>query len=157
NTVTIAVTSTVSGVTYTWTGPSSFTSNATSFTVTTGGWYYVNAFDPLSGCTKLDSIAAITDTFVPVTATITPATCTGSVTNNDGTITLGNFVITDKYDFVAGVTYTGTASYATATVIPVSGIITNTLSNPLVNTPYTIRIFGINGCFKDTTLVLIPI
>lgn len=157
NTVSIAVTSTVSGVTYTWTGPSSFTSNATSFTVTTGGWYYVNAFDPLSGCTKLDSIAAITDTFVPVTATITPATCTGSVTNNDGTITLGNFVITDKYDFVAGATYTGTASYATATVIPVSGVITNTLSNPLVNTPYTIRIFGINGCFKDTTLVLIPI
>lgn len=157
NTVSISVTSTVSGVTYTWTGPSSFTSNATSFTVTTGGWYYVNAFDPLSGCTKLDSVAAITDTFVPVTATITPATCTGSVTNNDGTITLGNFTITDKYDFVAGATYTGTATYATATVIPVSGVITNTLSNPLVNTPYTVRIFAINGCFKDTTLILIPI
>ncbi len=157
NTVAISVTSTVSGVTYTWTGPSSFTSNATSFTVSTGGWYYVSAFDAASGCIRLDSTAAITDTFVPVTATITPATCTGSVTNNDGTITLGNFIITDKYDFVSGATYTGSATYATASTIPISGVITNTLANPTANTPYTVRIFGVNGCFKDTTLILVPI
>ena len=157
NTVAISITSTVSGVTYTWTGPSSFTSNATSFTVSTGGWYYVSAFDAASGCTRLDSVAVTTDTFVPVTATITPATCTGSVTNNDGTITLGNFIISDKYDFVAGATYTGTATYATASTVPVSGVITNTLANPSANTPYTVRIFGVNGCFKDTTLILVPI
>ncbi|MCX8081556.1 MAG: gliding motility-associated C-terminal domain-containing protein, partial [Bacteroidia bacterium] len=34
---------------------------------------------------------------------------------------------------------------------------TNTLPNPTTPQPYTIRIFNTNGCFKDTTLFLVPI
>lgn len=158
NTVNISVSSTVSAVTYTWTGPSSFTSTATSFSTSVGGVYTVSAFDPASGCTSTNTVAAITDTYVAITATITPATCTGTVSNNDGSIKVAGFINpNDKYDLVAGASYTGTATYPTATVIPVSGIITNTLVNPASNTPYTIRFFGANGCTKDTTLVLIPI
>ncbi|MBK7666110.1 MAG: gliding motility-associated C-terminal domain-containing protein [Sphingobacteriaceae bacterium] len=158
NTVNISVSSTVAAVTYTWSGPSSFTSTATSFSTSVGGVYTVSAFDPASNCTSTNTVAATTDTFVAITATIIPATCTGTVTDNNGTILVSNFTNpSDKYDFVTGLTYTGSATYATATIIPATGTITTALGNPLVNTPYTIRFFGANGCTKDTTLVLIPI
>ncbi|MBP7808227.1 MAG: gliding motility-associated C-terminal domain-containing protein [Bacteroidia bacterium] len=158
NTVNISVSSTVAAVTYTWSGPSSFTSTATSFSTSVGGVYTVSAFDPASGCTSTNTVAATTDTFVAITATIIPATCTGTVTDNNGTILVSNFINpNDKYDFVTGPTYTGSATYATATIIPATGTITTSLGNPLVNTPYTIRFFGANGCIKDTTLVLIPV
>jgi gliding motility-associated-like protein len=158
NTVSISASSTVAAVTYTWSGPSSFTSTATSFTTSVGGVYTVSAFDPATGCTSTNTVAAITDTYVAISATITPATCTGTVSNNDGTIMVSGFINpNDKYDLVSGATYTGSATYATATVIPVSGTITNTLVNPTVNTPYTIRFFGANGCTKDTTLILVPV
>ncbi len=145
-------------VTYNWNGPASFTSAVQNPTVNVAGNYTVVITDLNTGCVSTTTVAVVTNTNVPITATITPATCTGTVSNNNGTITLGNFTVIDKYDYVAGVTYTGAATYATATNIPISGIITNTLSNPLVNTPYTVRIFGgANGCFKDTTLILIPV
>jgi len=158
NTVNISVSSTVAAVTYTWSGPSSFTSTAASFSTSVGGVYTVSAFDPASGCTSTNTVAATTDTYVAISATITPATCTGTVSNNDGTIMVSGFINpNDKYDLISGATYTGSATYATATIIPATGTITSTLANPLVNTPYTIRFFGANGCTKDTTLVLIPI
>ncbi len=158
NTVSISVSSTVAAVTYTWSGPSSFTSTATSFTTSVGGVYTVSAFDPATGCTSTNTVTAVTNTYVAITATITPATCTGTVSNNNGTIMVAGFINpNDKYDLVSGASYTGSATYITATVIPVSGVLTNTLANPAANTPYTIRFFGANGCTKDTTLVLIPI
>lgn len=145
-------------VTFSWTGPASFTSIVQNPTVNVSGTYTLTTTNFTNGCVTTTTVTVITNTYVAIGATITPATCTGTVTNNNGTIKLGGFTVLDKYDYVAGATYTGAATYATATNIPVSGVITNTLSNPLVNTPYTVRIFeAANGCFKDTTLILIPI
>jgi hypothetical protein len=79
------------------------------------------------------------------------------LSSNDGTILVNGFSALDKYDLVQASTYTGTANYGTASSIPVSGVITNTLVNPSSPQDYTIRFFGNNGCFKDTTLTLTPV
>lgn len=151
-----ASSSTTTGINYSWSGPNSFTSTSQSPTVNVAGDYTVSAFDTNTGCSGTLTISVTSDTNLPVfTATILPATCNGTATNNDGTILVsGNGV---KYDYVVGATYTGTAVYLTATPIPTNGVITNTLANPLILTPYTVRIYGSNGCFKDTTLFLMPI
>jgi gliding motility-associated-like protein/uncharacterized repeat protein (TIGR01451 family) len=117
----------------------------------------ITVTDLSSTCSTTALVSVGIHTNVIVTASITPATCTGSVSNNDGTISLSNFTVTDKYDYVAGNTYTGTANYATASTIAVSGIVTNTLANPTGTVAYTIRLFDANGCVKDTTLILYPI
>jgi len=153
-TLTAATSATNAG--YSWTGPGAFTSTAQSCTITSGGSYTLTVTDLNSSCPASTVVTIISNTNVPITATITPATCNGTVANNDAMITVSGFGAADKYDFNVGATYTGTATYATATLIPITGILTNTLNNPLSVTPYTARLFGANGCFKDTTLFLSP-
>jgi gliding motility-associated-like protein/uncharacterized repeat protein (TIGR01451 family) len=153
---TVSAGSTATNVSYSWNGPASFTSAASSFTTSTGGTYTVTVTDVSSSCPASSVVVVTSNTLVPITATILPATCSGTTANNDATIMASGFGASDKYDLVSGASYTGSATYATATVIPVSGIITNTLSNPSLITPYTIRFFAANGCSKDTTLFLLP-
>ncbi len=155
--VTINAAASSTNVSYAWTGPASFTSSAQTFSSTQSGTYIVTVTDLNSTCSSTAMVAVGIHTNVVTTASITPATCTGSVSNNDGTISLSNFTVTDKYDYVAGSTYTGSATYLTAATIPTNGIVTNTLANPTGTVAYTIRIFDAEGCFKDTTLILIPI
>ncbi|MGZ3930698.1 MAG: gliding motility-associated C-terminal domain-containing protein, partial [Bacteroidia bacterium] len=146
-----------SNLAFIWTGPGSFTSSVLSPTnIMVPGTYTFAVKDTISGCISSATTAIIASTIVPITATIVPSTCTGTVSNNNGTILVSGFVSTDEFDFVAGSTYTGTATYATAAPVPTTGVVTNTLTNPLLPTSYTIRFFGINGCFKDTTLILQP-
>ncbi|MGZ4043571.1 MAG: gliding motility-associated C-terminal domain-containing protein, partial [Bacteroidia bacterium] len=139
-----------------WTGPGSFTSAAFTFTTGTGGTYTVTVTDITSNCPASTIIIVTTNTSVPITATIIPATCSGTMANNDGSIFASGYGAGDKYDIVSGLTYTGSATYATAIVIPGSGMLINTLNNPPLITPYTVRFFAANGCTKDTTLFLIP-
>lgn len=157
STVTLFATSSASaGITYTWSGPASFTSALQNPTINVAGDYTVSAFDISSGCVNSLTISVLSNTDAPIfTATILPATCNGTTTNNNGTILVsGNGI---KFDYVTGTSYTGTATYTSAATIPTTGIITNTLVNPITITPYTLRIYGSNGCFKDTTLYLTPI
>ncbi|MEI8136630.1 MAG: gliding motility-associated C-terminal domain-containing protein, partial [Bacteroidota bacterium] len=155
--VTINATTTSTNVSYSWSGPASFTSTSQTFTSTQFGVYTVTVTDLTSTCSSTAIVSVGIHTNVTVTASITPATCTGSVSNNDGTISLLNFTVTDKYDYVSGNTYNGSATYLTATNIPTTGIVTNTLANPTGTVAYTIRIFDDAGCIKDTTLILYPI
>jgi gliding motility-associated-like protein len=155
--VTLNASTTSTNVAYLWNGPGSFTTTSQTFTTTQFGNYTVTVTDLSSTCSTTALVSVGIHTNVIVTASITPATCTGSVSNNDGTISLSNFTVTDRYDYVAGITYTGTANYATASTIAVSGIVTNTLANPTGTVAYTIRLFDANGCIKDTTLILYPI
>ncbi|MDP3556935.1 MAG: gliding motility-associated C-terminal domain-containing protein, partial [Bacteroidota bacterium] len=157
NSVTINAVTTSTNVSYSWSGPLSFTNTTQTFTSTQFGVYTVTVTDLSSTCSSTAIVSVGIHTNVVVTASITPATCTGSVSNNDGTISLQNFTVTDKYDYVSGSTYTGTAVYLTATTIPTTGIVTNTLANPTGTVAYTIRIFDAEGCIKDTTLILYPI
>ncbi len=158
NTTTVSITAVTNAtnVSYSWTGPNSFTASTASITVGAGGVYSLTVVNLTSNCPASTVITVSGSTNIAVTATITPATCTGSVANNDGTITLGGFSPTDKYDLVVASTYTGTATFATASTIAVNGIITNTLANPSTTVAYTVRIFDRNGCTKDITLILNP-
>lgn len=143
-------------LTYLWSGPSSFTTNSQSPIINIEGDYTITVTDNLNGCIASGTLTVNTNTLLPtISATIIPSTCTGTLVNNDGTILVNGFSALDKYDLVQASTYTGTVNYGTASSIPVNGVITNTLVNPLSPQDYTIRFFGNNGCFKDTTLTLI--
>jgi gliding motility-associated-like protein len=157
-TVTLSViTGTVPPLNFSWSGPSSFTSTAQSPTTSVAGDYTVVVSDATNGCQNTVTITIGTSTVIPAfTATIIPATCSGTVANNDGTILISGNASTDTYDLSQSATYTGTATYSTGLPIPFGGVLTNTLSNPVASTPYTIRVFGSNGCFKDTTVLLTP-
>ncbi len=144
-------------VTYTWTGPGTFTSATQNPTVSVGGTYTVTVTDPNSGCSSSTTVVVPTNISISITATITNASCSGTMTNNDGKITLGNFGAGDRFDYVTGITYTGSAVYGTAANIPGSGVIVSTLPNPTITTAYTVRMFNAAGCFKDTTLFLNPV
>ncbi|MCW3078235.1 MAG: conserved repeat domain protein [Bacteroidetes bacterium] len=153
---TVMAMSSATNPSYNWFGPGTFTGSSQSFTTGTGGTYTVTITDLSSNCPASTAVTIITNTSVPISATIVPATCSGTMTNNNGSILTSGFVASDKYDLVGGLTYTGTATYTTAANIPLSGMLTNTLSNPSLITPYTIRFFSSNGCTKDTTLFLVP-
>lgn len=154
--VTLTALTSATNAGYVWTGPSAFTNTNSIVTISVGGNYSLTITDLNSSCPASTIIAVFTNTNVPITATLIPATCSGTATNNDAAIITNGFVIGDKFDFVPGSIYTGTATFSSATNIPVSGILTNTISNPFVITAYTVRFFGANGCIKDTTLFLTP-
>jgi gliding motility-associated-like protein len=152
--VVTAITPTLS---YSWSGPSSFTSTAQSPTTSVAGDYTVTVTDPINGCQTTTSFNVGTSTIVPTyTAMIMPATCSGTIANNDGTILISGYGATDTYDISQALTYTGSATYATGSAIPFGGVLTNTLTNPITAIPYTIRVFSTNGCFADVTLTLTP-
>jgi len=154
--VTLNAANTTTNAGYVWSGPGVSSSTVQIITTTLQGVYTVTVTDLSSSCTGTASISITTYTDVAITASIIPATCNGTVSNNNGTILAFNFGAQDKFDLVSGNTYTGSATYLTATGIPTTGIITNTLANPQTTVAYTIRFFDDKGCIKDTTLILTP-
>ena len=154
--VTLNAANTTTNPGYQWYGPSSFTSSSQSFTVNTPGTYTVYLTDLTSLCKDSAVISVNIHTNVVVTASLTAATCSNGISLNNGTIELFNYLSGDRYDLVAGVSYTGSATYTSAAQIPTTGIVTNNLANPTTTTPYTVRIFDAEGCIKDTTLILNP-
>lgn len=155
-TATVSAASSATNVTFMWNGSGSFTNSNSSFTTSTGGTYTVTLTDLTTSCQASTLVTVNSNTAVPITATIIPATCSGTMANNNGSILAGGFIAGDKYDITTGTSYTGTATYTTALSIPGSGILINTLNNPITIVPITVRFFGTNGCTKDTTLFLIP-
>jgi gliding motility-associated-like protein len=142
---------------YSWTGPSGFTSTAASPTINIPGNYSLTLLDASSGCSTSVVVPVSIHTNVVVTSTVTQVTCTSGLPNNDGTIMAFNFLSTDRYHLVTGSSYTGNATYANAIPIPTSGILTSTLANPTGTIAYTVRFFDVEGCTKDTTYILVPV
>jgi uncharacterized repeat protein (TIGR01451 family) len=157
STVTLNAVNTTTNPGYSWTGPGSFTSNIQSPTVSLQGDYTITVTDLSSTCSSSAVVSVGIHTRVAISATITPATCENGSSLNDGQITLSGFLPADKYDLVSGPTYTGSATYVSAALIPTTGIITNNLANPSTTVAFTIRLFDAQGCTKDTTLILIPV
>lgn len=155
-TVSILAVTNATNASYSWTGPSSFTASAATITVSAAGVYSLTVINLDSNCPSSTVVTVSGNTVLAVTATIIPATCSGTIANNDGSIFLGGYGISDRFDLVSGSSYTGTAIYATANVISASGLITNTLVNPVAPVPYTVRVFDVNGCSVDITLTLTP-
>ena len=155
--ITLTAVHTTTNAGYLWSGPSTFSSILQSFTTNAVGVYTVKVTDLTSGCFATNTVAVTSHTRVAITASITPATCSMGVSLNNGMITLSNFSVFDKFDLVQAATYTGAATFTNATLIPTNGIVTSNLSNPTNTISYTIRLFDTFGCFKDTTLKLVPV
>jgi len=65
--VTISASSSVSGVTYSWTGPNNFSSTSASPSVNTAGTYTVTVRNPANGCTGTQSVQVTSGAAAPST------------------------------------------------------------------------------------------
>ena len=155
--VTLNAANTTTNAGYNWGGPAGFTSTVQTFTVGVAGNYSVIVTDQTSGCASIGFVTVGIHTVVTITSTISPATCSLGISNNDGSIKVAGFGALDKFDIVAGTSYTGTATYTNATTIPTNSLLTNNLANPTTTLAFTVRLFDAQGCIKDTTLLLVPI
>jgi len=124
--VTLTGSSSTTGVSYSWTGPNSFTATSTTAVVTSQGSYILTVTDPSNGCTNTTT-ATISQNFTP------PAQVTAF---NDGPITcMKPSVILTGNSSTTGMTYSWagpngfTSSSATATT-SVAGTYTLTVTNP---------------------------
>lgn len=137
----INLTSSTSGLTYTWTAPggSSITGGANNQN-TTGqgaGTYTVRITNAANGCTNIATVAALVNTVVPITS----AGTSGSVTCTNNTINLTNTLTGANYTWTApgGSSITGGANNQNTTG-----------SGPGT---YTVRVQNaVNGCTNIATV-----
>lgn len=155
-TVSLSAVTNVTNAAFSWNGPGSFTASTASITVSAAGAYSLTVTNLDNSCRASTVITVGGYTAIPVSGTITPASCSGTVANNDASIQLSGFSPSDRYDLVAGTSYTGAVTYTSATTIPLGGVITNTLANPSTTVAYTVRVFDSNGCTADITFTLTP-
>nr|MBP7184220.1 gliding motility-associated C-terminal domain-containing protein [Saprospiraceae bacterium] len=137
------------GDTYDWSGG---LGTNPSVTVNQSGNYTVTVTQ--NACTSV-AIVAVTE-LLPfnITASATDVECLNGVLQDNGSIQLVGFDANDRFDISFGSTYTGSATYNSASVIPSDGILTNTLTNPTVSQDYTVRIFNAGDCFIDVLVTL---
>ena len=159
--VMVMVTGGTPGYTYSWNPQVAGYTNSTllvSPIITTR--YSVTVTDS-RGCTDTDFVQVTVNQVPTANPKITAATCnsTTSMPNADGTIYLpaSTFTTAQHYAINMGSTFSsGDVTYATATPIPATGILTNKLANPTAAQTYTVRIFNSNGCYADATVTLQP-
>ena len=86
------------------------------------------------------------------TAASTNPTCSGSTAQSNGMITISGFTVGQRYQYTSGATFSGTATPASITAIPVGGVIVNNLAN--TTQQYTVRIYDATDdvCFIDRTV-----
>jgi hypothetical protein len=162
--------------TYTWYGPLSDTTSALGTAIagaTTDTYTPSGAALPAVGATKYYAIvgtngdptcsdtAFVSLTMSPKTSissvVATPATCTDGIANKDAKITF-TAPVGDRYNVVAGATYSGGVTYQNAVCLFGTAGSKTTLINPAAATQYTIRVFnGSDECFIDTTVTLNPV
>jgi uncharacterized repeat protein (TIGR01451 family) len=119
-----------------------------------------NTWDTYTGAgSGFFALAYIGNTCTPTASvTATPATCAGTGgVNADAALTLtayGGGVT--KVGYSTGSSYTGPA-FASATALTAAPMtLSNTLANPTVAQPYTVRVFQDATCYKDISVVLNP-
>ena len=134
--VTLAGNSSTPGVTYSWSGPNSFSSTAQNPTVSMAGTYYLTVTNPVNECTFAASASVTSDTDAP------GAAATG------GTITCSNAsIVLEGTSPTSGVTYnwSGPGDFASAAQNPtvtIAGTYKLTVTDPA------------NGCTSaDSVLV----
>jgi hypothetical protein len=139
------------------TGGNLLASGTLTFKPSSAGKLYVEARVEESGC--LSTTRAVSEVIVnPIpsfTASAVATSCNGLESRKDGELQIVDIVNGKRYDFSIGNTYIGNKTYATAKTIPVNGLLTDTLSNPVISRDYTVRIFDSTGCFTDRVATLL--
>ena len=168
-TVNLTATKTDAGTptTYTWasnpnTGFTSTLQNAMLTNPVAGTYNFTVTVQNNNGtgvCTATaTSSLSVSSACVPPTTTalINPPTCAGVTAQSNGLLRLVGFT-NERYQYVTGSTFTGTATPASPTAIPSNSVLISTLSNTAQT--YTVRIYtaGSNTCFSDRTVSLEPV
>ncbi|THU40168.1 T9SS type A sorting domain-containing protein [Niastella caeni] len=139
NSVTLFGNAAAGGVSYSWTGPNNFTSNAQNPVVSATGTYTLTVHNPATGCSGTDTALVALNTSAPGAS----ASANGSIScNSSSSVTLSGSSST------AGVTYswTGPNNFTSAAqnpVVTVAGVYNLTVTNP------------VNGC-TSTANVTVP-
>lgn len=131
--------------------------NFAPITLGIGNFVVKYTYTDANGCELIINKTVSVDANPSTIAVAADATCQAGTTivNTNGKITLIGFSPSEKFDYNTGATYTGSATYASATPIPTNGEIVANLPNPTTATQdYTVRIFNANGCFIDRTISL---
>lgn len=143
NTLNLTSSTSTTGVSYSWTGPNSFSAatqnpSVTNTTAAAGGDYIVTV-TTTAGCSAKDTETVVIEPVPVVNATNSSPVCEGSVVNIFATATpTGTF------------SWTGPGSYTATTQNP-----TLTNPSPAASGDYIVSV-TLNGCTgKDTTTVLI--
>lgn len=146
------------GSAYLWTSPNGvtsslanpFTNNATA--ADNGTWTVtVTSSDACKGTGSTNVVInpAVSDfSVIPI-----QATCTTGVANADAKLSIAGLDITNRYDFTEGISYIGTKTFTSASSIT-DPTITVILANPAADKSYTVRVFNVNGCYKDKIVTL---
>ncbi|WP_298359533.1 hypothetical protein [Runella sp.] len=139
------------------TGGNLLASGTLTFKPSSAGKLYVQARVEASGC--LSITRAVSEVIINPIPSFTAATvgtsCNGLVARKDGKLQITDIINGKKYDFSVGSTYTGNKTYVSAKFIPANGLLTDTLSNPVISRDYTVRIFDSTGCFTDRVATLL--
>ncbi|GAB3999097.1 hypothetical protein GCM10028807_48370 [Spirosoma daeguense] len=133
------------------------TSNVLSVTAT--GSYSLGANSANGQCPDFSCCPFLIeeDTLPSFQATAVAATCIGNVAQSNGQLVLTGFTAGYTYQYSAGTTFNASASLSgAAQVIPANGVIANNLTNPTVDTFYTVRVYNSAGCYTDETVLLRP-
>ena len=153
--------------TYSWSGPNGFTATtqnpSTTAPATAGSFVYSVSVQNSNGtgvctATATTSLSVSTGCVPPtnVTASITPPTCAGATAQSNGILQLSGFT-NEKYQYVTGNSFTGTATPASPTAIPSNSVLISTLANTAQT--FTVRVYSAtdNTCFIDRTVSLTPV
>ncbi len=121
-------------------------------TMVEAGTYYIKSADASGLCTVVEP-TTITFNPIPQVSGQAVANCVAQT----GYLALTGFAAGDRFDYTLGMSYTGGASYATASVIPFSGVVATGLPLPAISGSsfYTVRVFNADSCSQDITLELI--
>ncbi|MCA0229192.1 MAG: hypothetical protein LCH91_01935 [Bacteroidetes bacterium] len=138
--VTILAEAAPPGVTYSWTGPSSFTSTNASITVQQVGVYTVTVLNPDNGCTASDTAVVSENKTLPNVDAGQNKLLTCEITS----------VKLDGSSTTPGVTYSWTGP-AGATFAPNASSPTPTVTLPGT---YTLTVTGPNGCVATDAVVV---
>ena len=132
---------TTSGATFTWSGPSGFTATGATATATASGTYTLTATNPATGCTAIATTVVATDTARPGALAITsvPAAAVLTCNNTSVALTGSSSVSGASYNWSGPGGFTASSASASATT---PGAYTLTVTNP-----------G-NGCTATTSSVV---
>ena len=128
-------TSSISNVTYSWSGPASFSSTVANPMVSVAGTYTLTV-TPLNGCFTVETIVVLDDTAIPDASTaLGPVDCVAEE------ITLLGSSMT------AGVIYSWSGP----------GGFSSSMQNPVVSDigTYTLTVEGTNGCTETSSIVVV--
>ena len=126
--------------------------------VSTTTTFFVRA-ENVEGCADTASVVVRVKPLPSATVLVDEASCAMGVARNDARLYIRNPTAStnNRFDYSLGQTYTGAATYSTASPIPNNGVLANNLANPVNRTFYTVRIFAPDGCFQDYTVSLLSI